>query len=64
MERYSPLYKMTMTYQDQVLHKRTTLSVEKDVASWFTENGVMVKTRVDKDLEDQVDTLFNQVHKD
>ncbi|KAI9253493.1 signal peptidase complex subunit 2, partial [Phascolomyces articulosus] len=64
MKRYSPTYIIQMQYQDQKLHKITKTKLEKNVASWFTEDGVLVAENVDKDIEEQAASLLRQIHKD
>ena len=64
MKRYSPTYIIQMKYQDQKLHKTTQTKLEKNVASWFTEDGVLATEIVDKDIQEQVASLLRQVHKD
>ncbi|KAI9488192.1 microsomal signal peptidase 25 kDa subunit-domain-containing protein [Zychaea mexicana] len=64
MSRYSPMYTIHMQYQDQILHKTTKIKLEKNVSSWFTEDGVLAAELVDKDLEKQAASLLRQVHQD
>ena len=64
MPKFSPDYTLEMQYQDQVLHKTTKIKLTKNTSSWFTEDGVLVKEAVDKDLKEQAASLTRQIHKD
>ena len=64
MKRYSPTYIIHMKYQDQKLHKTTQTKLEKNVASWFTEDGVLATEIVDKDVQELAVSLLRQIHKE
>ncbi|KAI7883053.1 microsomal signal peptidase 25 kDa subunit [Lichtheimia hyalospora FSU 10163] len=62
--RHSPLYTLTLRFQDQVHHKVSTIKGEKNVNTWFTEEGVLVKEALDKDLQEWDEQLILKMHKD
>ncbi|KAI8379180.1 signal peptidase complex subunit 2 [Radiomyces spectabilis] len=63
MERYSPNYELVFEYTDKS-NKSAHHRVTKNVASWFKEDGTLVKERLDNDLNDALQAVTQQLHKE
>lgn len=42
----------------------STHKIEKNVNTWFTEEGVLVKEALDKDLKEGDEALIRKMHKE
>ncbi|KAL1936643.1 hypothetical protein VTP01DRAFT_777 [Rhizomucor pusillus] len=62
MEQYSPIYEMTYEYVDSVLKKGVSRQMKTNVSTWFTEDGILVKEALDKDLKEAASGLLSQLH--
>ncbi|EDO43323.1 predicted protein [Nematostella vectensis] len=52
LKRYDPNYMLTMSYKDGETNREREQSLEKSVASWFDENGVLIFELFEKDVKE------------
>ncbi|KAI8890888.1 hypothetical protein K501DRAFT_265393 [Backusella circina FSU 941] len=54
-EKYSPIYKFSFNYGGK------TMPFEKNVSAWFSDNNILVKDELDKDLKEMLDSMKAKV---
>lgn len=62
LDKYSPKYKFKFTFIDKSCGKIVNHQVEPNIATWFTEKGIMVSEAIDKDLESYLTLVKNKLH--
>ncbi|KAI9276126.1 signal peptidase complex subunit 2 [Sporodiniella umbellata] len=64
IKKFSSSYPLTLTYTDISLNKTSTLQIEPNVATWFTDKGVLDRQVANRDLLSYVERLQKMLHKE